>query len=70
MGIHSFRAEQLVVQARRWTPPELVAALDGLVELDATVKNAPGYGASDAQRRLAFTMWLAEKVGGSAGAAV
>jgi DNA polymerase III delta subunit len=67
MGIHSFRAEQLVVQARRWTLPELVAALDGLVELDATVKNAPGYGASEAQRRLAFTMWLAEKIGPRAG---
>jgi DNA polymerase III subunit delta len=63
MGIHSFRAEQLVVQARRWTLPELEAALDALVDLDATVKNAPGYGASDAQRRLAFTMWLVERVG-------
>jgi DNA polymerase III delta subunit len=63
MGIHSYRAEQLVVQARRWTPPELAAALDGLVDLDATVKNAPGYGASEAQRRLAFTLWLSENVG-------
>jgi DNA polymerase III delta subunit len=63
MGIHSFRAEQLAVQARHWTLPELVAALDGLIDLDATVKNAPGYGASEAQRRLAFTMWLAERVG-------
>jgi DNA polymerase-3 subunit delta len=63
MGLHSFRAEQLATQARRWTLPELEAALDGLVELDATVKGAPGYGASDAQRRLAFTMWLAERVG-------
>jgi DNA polymerase III delta subunit len=62
MGIHSFRAEQLVVQARRWTLAELEAALDALVDLDATVKGAPGYGASDAQRRLAFTMWLAERV--------
>jgi DNA polymerase III delta subunit len=63
MGIHSFRAEQLVVQARRWTLAELEAALDALVDLDATVKSAPGYGASEAQRRLAFTMWLAERVG-------
>ncbi|HEX5015747.1 MAG TPA: DNA polymerase III subunit delta [Candidatus Limnocylindrales bacterium] len=63
LGIHSYRAEQLAVQARRWSVPELEAALDGLVDLDATVKSAPGYGASDAQRRLAFTMWLAEKVG-------
>jgi ATP-dependent Clp protease ATP-binding subunit ClpB len=45
------------------TLPELEAALDALVELDATVKGAPGYGASDAQRRLAFTMWLVERVG-------
>jgi DNA polymerase III delta subunit len=63
MGIHSFRAEQLAVQARRWTLPELEDALEGLVDLDATVKNAPGYGASESQRRLAFTMWLAEHVG-------
>ncbi|HET9346411.1 MAG TPA: DNA polymerase III subunit delta [Candidatus Limnocylindrales bacterium] len=67
MGIHSFRAEQLVVQARRWTLPELEAALDTLVDLDATVKGAPGYGASDAQRRLAFTMWLLERAGGGSG---
>ena len=62
LGIHSYRAEQLAVQARRWTLAELEAALQGLVDLDATVKNAPGYGASEAQRRLAFTMWLAETV--------
>ena len=29
-------------QARRWTAPELDAALDGLLELDAMVKGAPG----------------------------
>jgi DNA polymerase III subunit delta len=63
MGIHSYRAEQLAVQARRWTVPELERALEGLVDLDATVKNAPGYGASEAQRRLAFTMWLADSLG-------
>ena len=63
MGIHSFRAQQLAIQARRWTLPELEAALDRLVDLDATVKNAPGYGASEAQRRLAFTMWLVDCVG-------
>ena len=68
MGIHSYRAEQLAVQARRWTLPELEAALEGLVDLDATVKNAPGHGASEAQRRLAFTMWLAERVGSPADA--
>jgi len=67
MGLHSFRAEQLVVQARRWRLPELEAALVALVDLDATVKGAPGYGASDAQRRLAFTMWLVERVGGGSG---
>jgi DNA polymerase III delta subunit len=66
MGLHSFRAEQLVVQARHWRLRELVSALDALVDLDATVKGAPGYGASEAQRRLAFTMWLVEQVGGGA----
>jgi DNA polymerase III delta subunit len=70
MGIHSYRAEQLVVQARRWSVAELEAALDGLVDLDATVKNAPGHGATEAQRRLAFTMWLADRVGGGSGSGV
>jgi DNA polymerase III delta subunit len=59
MGIASeFRARTLAGQARNWTTVELTSALDGLVELDAMVKGAPGFEADAAQRRLAFTMWV------------
>ena len=45
MGIASeYRAQTLAAQARGWTVPELTAALDGLLELDAMVKGAPGRG--------------------------
>ena len=64
MGIMSaYRVERLVAQARRWTPSELEAALDGLLEVEATVKGAPGRGAGDAQHRLAFTLWIADHAG-------
>ncbi len=62
LGIKPYPAELRVAQARSWTLPELDAALDGLVELDATVRGAPGYGAGDAQRRLAFDLWISECV--------
>jgi DNA polymerase III delta subunit len=59
MGIASeYRAKTLAGQARHWTTDELSRALEGLVELDAMVKGAPGYEADAAQRRLAFTMWV------------
>jgi DNA polymerase-3 subunit delta len=59
MGIASeYRAKTLAGQARNWTTQELARALEGLVELDAMVKGAPGYEADTAQRRLAFTMWI------------
>ncbi len=48
----------LAAQARDWTTAELADALDGLVELDALVKGAPGTSADAAQRRLAFTLWV------------
>lgn len=54
------RAEILEIQSRRWTTAELAAALDGLLELDAMVKGAPGSGQDDAQRRLAFSLWVME----------
>ena len=45
MGINTeYRMEKLRDQARLWTTTELIAALDGLVELDAMVKGAPGRG--------------------------
>jgi DNA polymerase III delta subunit len=59
MGIASdFRAQTLAGQARLWTTDELSAALDGLVELDAMIKGAPGSGQDEAQRRLAFSLWV------------
>ena len=65
MGINSeYRARTLAAQARAWTIPELHGALDGLLELDAMVKGAPGTpGGSAAQRRLAFTLWIVDHVG-------
>ena len=63
MGIKSeFRAGKLAGQARNWTTPELIAALDGLLELDAMVKGAPDTHGTAAQRRLAFTLWLMDHV--------
>jgi len=70
MGITSaYRVERLVAQARRWQPAELEAALDGLLDVEATVKGAPGHGAGEAQHRLAFTLWIADQVTGRAAAA-
>lgn len=61
MGINSeFRAKTLAAQARNWTVGELRAALDGILELDAMVKGAPGSGQDEAQRRLAFSLWVVE----------
>jgi DNA polymerase III delta subunit len=65
MGIRSeFRARTLATQARAWTVPELGDALEGLLELDALVKNAPDAMSSERQRRLAFALWVEERVGG------
>ncbi|MEA2610099.1 MAG: polymerase subunit delta [Chloroflexota bacterium] len=65
MGIASdFRARTLAAQARAWTTSELTAALDGLVELDAMVKGAPGAGQDEAQRRLSFSLWVLDHVAG------
>jgi len=58
-----FRMRNLAAQARAWTVADLHAALDGLLDLDATVKGAPGSIADPAQRRLAFLLWVAERVG-------
>ncbi len=63
MGIKSdFRARRLADQARKWRPAELIAAVDGLLELDAVVKGAPGRGGGDAQHRLAFALWVGDHV--------
>ena len=60
LGLHPFRLQQLITQARRWSLAELQDALEGLLALDATVKGAPGSPGSEAQRRLGFTLWLAD----------
>jgi DNA polymerase III delta subunit len=73
LGMKPFRVEKLVGQARRWTLAELDDALEGLLDLDAMVKGAPDSAATDAQRRLAFSLWIRESVApvapGPAGAA-
>jgi DNA polymerase III delta subunit len=64
MGIGSeFRMQNLRDQAKAWTTAELVDALDGLVELDAMVKGMPGAERNDAQRRLAFSLWVIDHAG-------
>jgi DNA polymerase-3 subunit delta len=63
MGINSeFRARTLASQARAWNVRDLTAALEGLVTLDAMVKNVAGYEADTAQRRLAFLLWIRDRV--------
>ena len=62
LGMKPFRVEKLVGQARRWTLAELDDALEGLLDLDAMVKGAPDSAATDAQRRLAFSLWIRERV--------
>lgn len=70
MGVTSeFRARTLAAQARRWDTRELAAALGGLVDLDAMVKGVPGSVGDAAQRRLAFTLWVRDHVGGRASGA-
>jgi DNA polymerase-3 subunit delta len=62
IGGHPFRAQKLVEQARRWTLPELDAALEGVLELDAMIKGAVDSGSTERQVRLAFTLWIRDRV--------
>ncbi len=63
MGITSdFRAKTLAAQARKWSTGELTGALEGLLTLDAMVKGAPGFESDTAQRRLAFLLWIRDRV--------
>ncbi len=60
MKLKEYPARKLWEQARGWRPDELDAALDGLLDLDATLK---GEAAADGRRRrLAFLVWVAEHV--------
>jgi DNA polymerase III delta subunit len=77
IGGHPFRAQKLVEQAHRWSLPELDAALEGVLELDAMIKGAVDSGSTERQVRLAFTLWMRDCVaprrsgaaGGAAGRA-
>ena len=62
MRLQPFRAETLARQARAWTVGELAAALEGLLELDSLVKGVGGIAAGDAAVRLAFDLWLVDRV--------
>jgi DNA polymerase III subunit delta len=65
MGVTSeFRMDRLREQAKKWTTAELIAALDGVAELDAMVKGVPGLDRVEAQRRLAFSLWVIDHAGG------
>ncbi len=62
MRLQPFRAETLARQARAWTIGELASALESLLELDSLVKGVGGAAAGDAAVRLAFDLWLADRV--------
>ena len=60
LKLKEYPARKLWEQGHAWRQDELVGALEGLLELDAALK---GERASDARRRrLAFSLWLAERV--------
>jgi DNA polymerase III delta subunit len=62
MRLQPFRAEILVRQAAGWSLDELEVALEGLLELDALVKGVGGRAADAARQRLAFDLWITDRV--------
>jgi DNA polymerase-3 subunit delta len=60
LKLNPYVAEKLAAQARAWTLPELDAALEGLLELDAELKGHSGGG--ELRRRAAVSLWIAERV--------
>lgn len=62
MKLQPFRAEILVRQAAGWSLDELESALEGLLELDALVKGVGGRSADAARQRLAFDLWITDRV--------
>ncbi|HEY2917276.1 MAG TPA: DNA polymerase III subunit delta [Candidatus Limnocylindrales bacterium] len=62
MKLQPFRAEILVRQAAGWTLDELEGALEGLLELDVLVKGVGGRSADAARQRLAFDLWITDRV--------
>jgi DNA polymerase III delta subunit len=67
LKLHPFRAEQLAKQAAGWTVDEIGHALEGVLELDAMVKGAGRSTGRGPAIRLAFTLWLAERVAPASG---
>jgi DNA polymerase-3 subunit delta len=63
LKLNPYVAERLAGQARAWSIPDLEAALEGLLALDAMLKGVPDVPSGDAQRRLAFVRWIGERVG-------
>ncbi len=60
LRMKEYPARKLWEQGQAWRADELVAALEGLLELDAAVK---GEGGADVRRRrLAFALWIADHV--------
>ena len=62
MRLVPFRAETLARQASGWSGPDLDGALEGLVDLDAQVKGVGGRRSTDARDRLAFDLWITDRV--------
>lgn len=62
MRLVPFRAETLARQAKGWSARELDGALEGLVDLDSQVKGVGGRRSSDARDRLAFDLWITDRV--------
>ena len=60
MKLKEFPAKKLWAQAAGWTVEELEGALEGLLDLDGALKRRRG--GAEARRRLAFDLWLAERV--------
>jgi DNA polymerase III delta subunit len=62
MRLVPFRAETLARQAKGWSADDLDDALNGLVELDAQVKGVGGRASTEARDRLAFDLWITDRV--------
>ncbi|HEY5628785.1 MAG TPA: DNA polymerase III subunit delta, partial [Candidatus Limnocylindrales bacterium] len=62
IGGSPYVVQRRAEQATAWTVPELVSALEGLLELDRMAKHADVEGTTDGQRRMAWVAWVAERV--------
>lgn len=60
MRIKEYPARKMAAQVARWRIDELIDALEGLADLDARIKGDTG--GSEAQRRLAFAIWIRDRV--------